>query len=290
MKIGYNQATAMGCSTLEKDLLLCEKAGFDYIEIRLDMLSDYLKTHTVTHLKNFFANSRLKPHAFNALYTYREMFSSDDDPRRTEEVLRQFMLGCEVGREIGANYFVIVTPMIPAPSTDVYPYGEEDMHKHCVRILARLAEIAGGYGMRLCFEPVGFQRCAVRNIRQADAIIREVNHPDVGIALDTYNLFVDGGNNDYSAIKQLRPEEIFVAHIQNADILPPEKWGQNTRRFCGEGMLDLANYLQNLKGINYTGVVSIEVFRPEYWAMQPEWVIEQAYKTTRECLALNGCL
>lgn len=290
MKIGYNQATAMGCSTLEKDLLICEKVGFDYIEIRLDMLSDYLKTHTVGNLRSFFASSRIKPHAFNALYTYREMFSPDDDSRRKEEVIRQFMLGCEVGREIGAHYFVIVTPMIPAPSTDVYPHGEEDMHEHCVRILTQLVEIAGNYGIRLCFEPVGFQRCAVRNIRQAHAITCAVNHPDVGLALDTYNLFVDGGNNDYSAIKQLSPEEIFVAHIQNADILPAEKWGQDTRRFCDKGMLDLADYLQNLKEVSYDGVVSIEVFRPEYWAMQPEWVIEQAYKTTRECLALNECL
>ncbi len=51
MKIGYNEATAKDCSTLEKDLELCEKYGFDYIEIRLDMLKDYLKTHTSDDLK-----------------------------------------------------------------------------------------------------------------------------------------------------------------------------------------------------------------------------------------------
>ena len=46
MKISYNEATAKGCSSLALDLELCEKAGFDYIEIRLDMLGDYLKEHT----------------------------------------------------------------------------------------------------------------------------------------------------------------------------------------------------------------------------------------------------
>ena len=41
MFISYNEACARDCSTLEQDLVLCEKAGFDYIEIRLDMLTDY---------------------------------------------------------------------------------------------------------------------------------------------------------------------------------------------------------------------------------------------------------
>lgn len=42
MKTSYNEACARDCSTLEQDLSLCEKAGFDYIEIRLDMLRGWL--------------------------------------------------------------------------------------------------------------------------------------------------------------------------------------------------------------------------------------------------------
>ena len=61
MKIGFNEATAKGCSTLAKDLELCDKAGFEYIEIRLDMLRDYLATHAAQDLKRFFADHRIKP-------------------------------------------------------------------------------------------------------------------------------------------------------------------------------------------------------------------------------------
>ena len=53
MKIGYNEACALGCSSLIKDLELCEKAGFDYIEIRLDMLTEYMESHRVDELKSF---------------------------------------------------------------------------------------------------------------------------------------------------------------------------------------------------------------------------------------------
>ena len=60
MKTSYNEACARDCSTLEKDLALCEKAGFDYIEIRLDLLRGWLKEHTVEQLKEFFETHRLK--------------------------------------------------------------------------------------------------------------------------------------------------------------------------------------------------------------------------------------
>ena len=101
MFISYNEACARDCSTLEQDLVLCEKAGFDYIEIRLDMLTDYLKRHTVEELAAFFCTSRLKPHAFNALYLYPEFLSEGDDEARQKELLEEFRLGCEVGRAIG---------------------------------------------------------------------------------------------------------------------------------------------------------------------------------------------
>lgn len=50
LKLGYNEATCKENSTVEKDLALCEKYGYDYIELRLDMLKDYLQTHTVEEI------------------------------------------------------------------------------------------------------------------------------------------------------------------------------------------------------------------------------------------------
>ena len=40
-------------SSLEMDLELCERYRYDYIEIRLDMLQEYLKNNTIEDLKNF---------------------------------------------------------------------------------------------------------------------------------------------------------------------------------------------------------------------------------------------
>ena len=46
-------------------------------------------------------------------------------------------------------------------------------------------------------------------------------------------------------------------------------------------------FLGVLKEIGYTGMCSIETFRPEYWERTPEWVVEQAYETTRRVMERN---
>jgi 2-keto-myo-inositol isomerase len=67
LKLGYNEATCMGNSCVERDLELCEKYGYDYIELRLDMLKEYLIAHTLEDLKTFFKTGRLKPYALNSI-------------------------------------------------------------------------------------------------------------------------------------------------------------------------------------------------------------------------------
>ncbi|UYB60149.1 hypothetical protein N6B35_28595 (plasmid) [Klebsiella michiganensis] len=58
MKIGFNQATSMNCSTLETDVLLCEENGFDFIEFRLDKLREYFKTKSIVDLKTLLAGKK----------------------------------------------------------------------------------------------------------------------------------------------------------------------------------------------------------------------------------------
>lgn len=290
MFISYNEACARDCSTLERDLELCEKAGFDYIEIRLDMLGEYLKHHTVDQLQAFFKTSRLKPHAFNALYLYPEFLGENDDEARQKALLEEFRLGCEVGRAIGSHYFIIVPPLQRDPAGRPYMGAWEDTFANCVRILRELSDRAQAYDMNLCFELVGFERSSVRSIEQADAIVRTVDRPNVGFVFDSYNIFLNGGRNDFSAIADVPPEKIFAAHLMSADDVPAAQRGQDKRCFCGRGAVDTDAFLQALKAAGYKGIASVETFRPEYWQKTPEWVISKAYETTRAALAKNGCL
>lgn len=290
MQISYNEACARDCSTLETDLELCEQVGFDFIEIRLDMLKDYLCTHSVEQLAAFFQNSRLRPHTFNALYLYPEFLGPQDDPERQRAFLEEFALACRVGRAIGSRHLIVVPPLQRDPSGGPYVGDPEDTVQSCVRILKELGRRAEPWEMNLCFELVGFERSSVRTISMADRIIRTVDLPNVGFVFDSYNIYLNGGCNDFSDIKSVQREKILAVHLMSGDGVPPDQRGQDKRCFCGTGVVDTDAFLQALKETGYDGMVSVETFRPEYWQRSPEWVIRTAYQTTRTALEKNGCL
>ena len=78
MKLCFNEATARDCSDLETDIRLCAEAGFEYIELRFDMIQEYLRKHTVGDIRRLLKENDLKPHALNAIYTYADLFTEHD--------------------------------------------------------------------------------------------------------------------------------------------------------------------------------------------------------------------
>ena len=294
MQISFNEATAYKCSDLQNDLRLCEKAGFDYIELRGDMLLDYLMEHTIESLADFFRNSHLKPHAINALYTYWEMFDETNrNIERDRALMAYFVACCQVSKAIGNHYFIIVPDLLddanniyfPHDGQNMdYPYDHNKVTERYVYILRRIAKIAEEYEMNLCFEPVGSRGCAVRTIEHALQIVQEADCKNVGLVLDSFNLYLNNKLNDFSGITNVPVEKVFAVHINNSDDVPIGFLDHQHRRFVDSGCLNLHGFLSALKEIGYNGMVSIETFRPEYYCMSPQDVISTAYKTTKKLL------
>lgn len=275
MKISYNEATAMKCSTLEKDLLICEKTGYDFIEIRLDMLRDYLQTHSVNDLKSFFDSSRIKPHAFNALFDVNFC-----DDQGWKKIMDDFLLACEVGEKIGDHYIVVVPTITKEPNM----HSVQEVFEDSVKNLIKLSDVGRNYGMNIAFEPVGNPGCCVRTVLQAWDIVKAINRDDVGLTFDAFNLYLYNKLNNFEDMKKVDLNKLFVVHIDDSEDLPIEVLDHCHRNFPGEGVIDLKNYIGTLKEMNYDGMVSVETFRPEYWGKDPEWVIKTGYEATRKII------
>lgn len=286
MKTSYNEACGRDCSTLEQDLKLCEQAGFDYIEIRLDLLRGYLQDHTLEQLRAFFDNSRLKPHAINAVYLRQGMLPGDEVSWE-EPAMQDFKLACETCQAIGSRFVIVVPPLDPS---GVFTGDVDAAQQDCVRILKKLSTLARPYGVRLCFELVGLRKSCVRDITSVDRIVRAVNQDNVGFVFDSYNIYLNGRCNDFSGLQTVPAEKIFAVHLMSADDVPEDQMGQDKRCFPGRGVVDTDAFLQTLRACGYEGMVSVETFRPEYWAQTPQWVIENAYHSLRQALQANGCL
>ena len=272
MKICFNQATTMKNSTLALDLELCEKAGYDFIEIRLDKLRDYLETHTVADLAGFFASSNLKPYSFNALE-----FINFRDAAGYQEILDGLKFCCETGAVIGCHKTVVV------PTFDIGGYAKPEIKAETVRVLREMSDISAPYGMQLAFEFVGYPACSVNTLEQAYDIVAAVDRDNVGFVLDCFHFHAM--NSKWEALEAIDPAKLFIFHLDDAEDLPVGALRDDKRLWPGEGAVDLARIFGILKAKGYCEMASIELFRPEYWDMATEDCIRTAYKKTKETIA-----
>jgi 2-keto-myo-inositol isomerase len=261
MKICFNQATTMKNSTLEIDLQFCEQYGYDLIEIRLDKLRDYLQDHTVDELAAFFKSSRIKPYAFNALE-----FITFRDAAGYRQIQDNLKFLCETGVKINCHKIVAV------PTFDVGDYTKTQIKEESVRVLNELGDFADKYGVKLAYEFVGYPNCSVNTFGQTYEIVKAVNRDNVGMVLDCFHFHAMGSRLE--DLKQADAQKIFIFHIDDAEDLPVGALRDDKRLWPGDGVIDLDAILQTLKEIGYGEMVSVELFRPEYW----DWSLEKAVR------------
>ncbi|KIL34145.1 isomerase [Cohnella kolymensis] len=271
MKIAFNEATTLGNSTLENDLIYCQKHGYDYIEIRHDKLKEFLTQHTVNDLKRFFELNRIKPYAFNAL----EIITFRDEAgfRRIEDDLR-FL--CETGKEIGCSKITVL------PTFGIGDYSREVIKSETVRVLRLLSDLAEPYGVSLALEFAGYPNCSVNTFGQAYEIVQAANRDNVGIVLDCFHFYAM--NSQIDDVRKADPRKIFVVHISDSDDVPAAELRDHHRVWPGLGVIDLDLILTTLKEIGYNEMVSVELLRPEYWEWDAETTIETGKQTTENAV------
>lgn len=262
-------------SSVEKDLALCEKYGYDYIELRLDMLKAYLQNHTLDDLKEYFSQHKIKPLALNSIEQIN--FSS---AKEWAELIELFTFGCEVAQAIDNPYIVIV----PTMRDDMRQKNEKEVLEDSVQAINKLADIAEGYGVKLAFEPIGDLRWCCRSLRQGLEIVQAVNRDSVGLVVDCINFYLHDKAADVDFISKVPLEKVFVFHINDCDDLPLGILDHKDRIMPGQGVIPIQDIVDRLKGIGFTGPASLELFRPEYYAMDAEEVIKMGAESCRPYL------
>ena len=259
MKIGFNEATALECKgqSLMADLEMCEKYGFDYIEIRFDCLKEYLKEHTLEELAEWFGSHRLKP--------WDEAGKQEVD----EEV--EFIL--KASKAIGLKMLITV------PTCGVKDKTVSEIREEAVERLRYLSHKVGK-DMRISLEFCGAPDCSINQFGTAYDIVKEVDRDNVGITLDTFHF-----HEMCSRLEDLKAadgKKIFAYHLNDCEDLPLGSCGDDKRLWPGEGVVDHEGIAEALKEIGFDGVCTIEEFRPEYYAMSHEEHIKKAAQVTKD--------
>ena len=273
MKIALNGATTMHAD-LTTDIKAASAAGFDLIEIWAAKLREFLKTNTVGDLKQLLEENNLPPYSINSI---------EHITFRSAEDYAQIKAECEdlsrIAAEINCPYVVVVPGKLPENA------GEEEIIEESVKVLNELADIADKYNIGLAFEFLGQADCSVQTLDLDKKIIEKVNRKNVGLVIDTFHFYA--GNSTFEAIETLDPEKLFIFHINDAEDLPKEELTDAHRLYPGLGILPIKEIKQRFDKIGYDRMVSIEIFRPEYWNEDPFEVAKNAKAATEKVLGLT---
>lgn len=273
MKLCFNEATTLENSNLEKDLTICEQNGYDYIEIRtMDKLPEYLKTHTLDDLATYFQDHHIKPLALNAL-----VFFNNRDEAGHAAIIREFQEMMHICDKIGAKYVVAV------PLVTTEKILKKDIKQSCIEVLQELSNIAESHGVKIALEFVGHPECTVNTFEDAYDIVQAVNRDNVGLVFDSFHFHAMGSNIEN--LKNADGSKIFIFHIDDTEDFQIGLLTDDDRVWPGHGAIDLEAHITTLKKIGYSDVVSVELFRPEYYQLTPEETIEKAKTTTLEVIS-----
>jgi 4-hydroxyphenylpyruvate dioxygenase len=242
-------ATICVNGTLRTKLRAIADAGFEHVEI---FESDLLASpEPVAVVGAMMRDQGLACAAFQPFRDFEGM-PARLRPRVFDRAERKF----DVMQELGTDLVLV--------SSNVSPESLGD-HGRIVDDFRELGERAAARGLRVAFEALAWGR-HIQDHRQAWAIVREVDHPAVGLALDSFGSLAR--NVPIDSLRSIDPRKLF--HVQLADAptlsMDPLSWSRHFRCMPGQGDLPLVEYVAMLREIGYQGVLSLEIFNDRFLA------------------------
>jgi sugar phosphate isomerase/epimerase len=229
------------------------KAGIRAVEPNLVKVREFAQKESPAAAKRLLDDLGLK-----AVSSSNQLFLPEPGPQRARAI-EDLKWKVELAQQIGADRIVC-----PSAGTGMYT---ADDYKQGVDNLREAAEIAKPHGITLMLEFARTSRFA-SCLPTAIKIVRETNHPNVRVMMDTYHFW--GGPSKFEDLELLRDGELAHLHFEDVPAEPiRELQGQPDRVWPGEGVAPLRRIVETLKRKKYGGPVSIEMFNPAIQAMDP---------------------
>lgn len=242
-------ATVSLSGTLPEKLEAIAAAGFDGVEIFENDLLYY--DGSPRNIRQMCADLGIAITLFQPFRDF-EGCRRDRLQRNIDRAERKFDLMQELGTDL-----VLVCSNASADSV-----GDENI---LLDDLGLLAERAGARNLRVGYEALAWGK-HVNTWQQVWNLVRQVDHPALGVLLDSFHTLSLKG--DPSAIAQIPGDKIFFVQMADAPLLAMDvlEWSRHFRCFPGQGEFDLAGFLAPILRSGYTGPLSLEVFNDGFRA------------------------
>ena len=170
--------------------------------------------------------------------------------RSLDRIERKF----DLMQELGTDLILVCSSVQPDALADPDRLAEQ---------YAQLAERAARRGMRIAYEALAWGS-QVRLVSQIWEVVRRVDHPNLGICLDSFHTL--SLRDDPAFIATLPGDKIFYIQLAdapwvNTDVLTHSR---HYRCFPGQGEFEVTRFLRAALDAGYTGTISLEIFNDEF--------------------------
>jgi 4-hydroxyphenylpyruvate dioxygenase len=260
--MSYSIATVSLSGLLANKLEAAKSAGFTAIEIfENDLLS---APQTPTEIKSILDDLGLDCAMLQPFRDYEGM-PADMRDRALERFRRKFA----VMDDLGTDLILLCSNCSPHSS------GERQQQ---LDDLALLAETAKAHGKRVAYEALAWGR-HVDDHRDAWALVRDVDHPALGLCLDSFHSLAR--DIPVSSIGDIRAEKLFIVQMADAPRIKADllDWSRHFRCMPGQGDFDLEGFCAALDRIGYDGYYSLEIFNDRFRAGSANQIARDGYRS-----------
>lgn len=240
--------------------------GFDGIDIWGGRPHIYRKDHSLQELedvKRKLEDFNLEVSSFMpAFFRYPHSLSSPNPTIRKDSV--NYMCICADNAAIlGAKLLLVV------PSRSVHGQQQAEAFKYLVDSIHTVCEYCEQYDFKLGIEPANRSVTdLVVTHKDALRIVEQLNHPSLGVVMDTGHMYLNRENQD--VVTEVLGNYLLQFHVNDND----GKQQQNA--IPGDGSYDFKDFIQGLNNVAYNGFLSIEL--GWHYTLEPVEAIQTAYE------------
>jgi 4-hydroxyphenylpyruvate dioxygenase len=255
-------ATVSISGSLEGKLRAAAEAGFDGVEIfENDLLGFPGTPHEVGRIIRDLGMRCTLFQPFRDL----EGMPPEQLARAFERMERKF----DVMAELGTDLILLCSNCSPLAVAD---------RPRLIDDLSALGERAAKRGMRVGYEALAWGRHTFDH-RDAWSLVRDVNHPSIGLILDSFHSLARGIPS--ASIGDIHIDKLFFVQIADAPRLTMDylSWSRHFRNMPGQGELPLTEFAEAVHRLGYQGYWSLEIFNDRFRAGSASGVAVDGYRS-----------
>jgi sugar phosphate isomerase/epimerase len=247
-----NTATLMGQKlSIVEEVELAGRAGYQAIEPWLREIGQYVKDGG--SLKDLGKRIAARGLIVESSIDFFEWIVDDDDKRK--KGLENARRNMDMVKQIGGK-------RIAAPPAGATNQAAIPLLTVAQRYRA-LLDLGNRIGVVPQVEVWGFSK-TLNRLGEAALVAIESGHKDACILADVYHLYK--GGSGFTGVNLLAGSAMHVLHMNDYPADPPrETITDKNRIYPGDGIAPLKTFLRDLRRIGFRGVLSLELFNPEYW-------------------------